>query len=494
VRWVARHTHGVALGAALLLATLLTPALAAPAGGPAPPQVAAAAANGFAMMHGDPASSDTTPASGPGPGRVRVTPVVLGAACASVMVGSDGYPLATCTEITTREPTVVLISPTSGLPLASLSLPAGPSVLGGVYDYLDNHDRVVIVSGTNDLLRIAHERTEAGWKLVVASSVSLTAPVIRECGSARCDVVVGLTPDASGLVWFATLHGLVGTVDPRTGGVQTVALPAGELIANSISTELGYTAVATDHALYLFRAGRKAVPQELFREPYDRGGPRKPGQLSDGTGATPVFFGPHAAAGYVSITDNARPHEHLLVWAVPPGRTEPFEPTLVCDVPVLTQLTNSGTEDAPIAYDRTVIVTDTYGYPYPSGTVGRASPTSAPFVGGLTRVDLWTTGRGCRTVWNSSARSSALPRLSLADDMIQTVVATRLETAETSVYGDAAYYAVIDAATGRIVQRTYLGSGPTFDMLQLVGTTTPAGVMYQGTLGGYVRIAPDVSG
>ncbi|MFD0331903.1 hypothetical protein ACFQZC_36455 [Streptacidiphilus monticola] len=104
--------------------------------------------------------------------------------------------------------------------------------------------------------------------------------------------------------------------------------------------------------------------------PYDRGPGRKPGQLSWGTGATPSFFGPGDGTEYVTITDNAAPHENLLVYRVAGG------PTPVCTTPVLTQYAASGTEDAVIASGSSVFVTDTYGYPYPALPAG--APPASP--------------------------------------------------------------------------------------------------------------------
>jgi streptogramin lyase len=468
----------VAVTAATTTAAAAT--TASPAGRATPPQSAFTAANGFAMMHGDPASSDTTPVAGPA-GSVTATNHVVGAVCPSVLVGSDGMPIATCTEITTRKPTVMLLDPATGATLATLSLKASGSALGGVYTYLDQHNRVVMVDGNSDLLRIAHVRTATGWKLEVVSSTSLGSAIKQECGTATCDAVVGLVADRTGKVWFATQHGEVGVLQPSTGRIATLQLPKGEIVGNSISEQDDSLAVVTDHALYLLRLKNGAI-QRLWRRSYDRGGPRKPGQLTDGSGTTPVFFGPHHASPYLAIVDNARPREHLLVYRLP-------HPRLICRTTVLRTDKDSGTEDAPIGYDRTVIVSDTYGFPYPAGTTGTASPARASFQGGMTRVDINKSGTGCTTKWDRAIRSAALPRLSLANHRIDTVISTPAASDETNVYGDTYSYATISERTGRIMTKDLLGSGPTDDTLQLVGTTTPSGVMYQGTLTGYLRIA-----
>lgn len=462
--------------------------------GPPPKQNPATAPNGFGFMHGDSASSDTTPVAGPGTRPISTTDVSVGAVCASVVVGQDGYPVAVCTQVTNRQPTAFLIDPATGKQLASYAMPRGKSLLAGVYVYIDNRDRLVVADGTNTILRLAHVHSTSGWSFRVASRLSIAGPVRRECGSDNCDTTVGLTPDYAGRVWFATVGGLVGYADPRTHRVVSMHLPKGEQVANSISSVPGYVAVVSDHALYLFTSVRGRI-RELWRLPYDRGPARKPGQLSWGSGTTPVFFGPRDGAQYVAVTDNARPHERLLVVRMPARhRRTGFRPRLACRIPVLTTTANSGTELAPIGSGRSVFLTSSYGWAYPPGAAqGPSTPSSAPFDGGMTRVDVNRSGTGCRRVWDRTIRSSALPRLSLADNLIYTIIGKPATPGETSEYADRSYYAVIRARTGRIAAMRYLGSGPTYDPLVLVGTTTRRHVFYNGTLTGWLRIAPATS-
>lgn len=68
----------------------------------------------------------------------------------------------------------------------------------------------------------------------------------------------------------------------------------------------------------------------VWRQAYDRGEARKPGQLSHGSGSTPTFFGDRTGAEFVVITDNASPRENLLVYRARDGRE-------VCRLPILTE-------------------------------------------------------------------------------------------------------------------------------------------------------------
>jgi hypothetical protein len=137
-----------------------------------------------------------------------------------------------------------------------------------------------------------------------------------------------------------------------------------------------------------------------------------------------------------------------------------------------------------------VFVASTYGYPYPAAPEGAepTQPATAPFRGGLTRVDL--TASGCTVRWDTTVRSAAVPRLSVADGLIYTVQRTnRVQPGESSALDDYALLA-LDAATGGVRASHLLGLGLPTDTLQLAGTIVPSGVIYQGTISGIFRIAP----
>lgn len=110
-----------------------------------PPQAPAAGPNGTSFMHGDSASSSTTLEPGPGVGRISARFTELASACPTILAGEDSYPVAMCTAIRDRTPTVHLLDPATGASLASLALPTGgANVFGGIYAYLDNQGRVVV--------------------------------------------------------------------------------------------------------------------------------------------------------------------------------------------------------------------------------------------------------------------------------------------------------------------------------------------------------------
>lgn len=444
---------------------------AQPAWGPFAPPNPYLGPTGTSTMHGDASSSDATPLAGPG-SSVVVEALPLGAACPTVLAGSDDLTVALCTSILGQIPTVYLFDRGARSVSAQLPLVKG-SLLGGVYAYLDESNRLVAVDGSRRLVRVAHERTPSGsWRLFVETAIDLSGAI------SLGDNVTGLAPDWAGNVWFATGAGVVGVVD-RSGGTRTVNLPAGERVQNSISTSPRGTAVATTHALYQLGLSSDGAPEVDWRAPYERGSARKPGQLSWGTGSTPTYFGPHTGSDFLTIVDNADNQVHLLVYRATSGE-------LVCSQPVLA-MGGPGSENSPIGIGSSVFVASTYGYPYPTvpDDAGPAVPDSAPFTGGMTRVDV--DDSGCHVVWDNAVRSSAVPRLSAADGEIYTV--TRIGAAATSPL-DGFAYTVLDPASGAVEFSQPMPGTILSDTLQMSPLINANREILQGTITGIVRLAP----
>ncbi len=450
---------------------------------PLPPQNPAAAAHGLSGQHGDSAASDTSDLPGPGVGSVDGEFMTLLAACPSILVASDGYPLAVCTQILNLTPIVLLLDPEGAQPLASLEIARDSDLFGGVYPFLDQEDRVVVIDGRDQLLRIGHTRDAQGaWQLRVDSSVTIADAMGGPCEIEPCDSVIGLAPSYDGSVWFATTGGRVGVVSEDGARVAAISLPPGERIANSIATAPAGTAVVTDTALYLLRLQADGSPGIAWRAEYDRGPARKPGQLSHGSGTTPTFFGPKLGVEYVTIVDNASPLEHLLVF-----RSD-GPPVPVCEIE-LPEPTGLGTENSPIGAGRSVFVTGTYGTSYPRlpADAGDSEPSSALPAGGLTRVDLTSDGSGCQVVWTNALQAAAVPKLSVADTLIYTIEREPLEAADSAA---SFAYAVVDPERGALLARERVASGPLQDTMQLAGTIAPGRVIYQGAVAGILRIRP----
>lgn len=429
---------------------------------------------GTSTMHANAASSDATVNPGPGSGPVSIINTNYGAVFPTILMGSDGLIVSVATRLENRTPYVYLLNPST---LESLATPmelvksTTSELAGGIYSYLDNNDRLVLVDANGYLKRISHTQAAGGsWSLNVESSVQIGYPD-----------VVGLVPDYQGRVWFATAQGtsvgsgaVVGYYDPSTAQTAHFTLPAGEQVANSISSSPAGVAVASTAALYLFGAGTNA-PEQLWRQGYEAGPGRKPGQLSWGTGATPAFFGPDTGYEFLTITDNAAPQENIIVYQT--GSGDP-----VGSVPLLTAGLNSGNEDAAIAVGNSIYYPSTYGYQYPKSAENPTNsiPESAPFVGGMQRVDVLPDG-SLQTVWsNNTVISAGEPRLSVLDNIIYTM---SVDT-NTGVYS----VITIDPDTGAILSSTPYGASSGDNPLQMVSMISPDGVLYQGTERGLIRV------
>ena len=380
---------------------------------------------GAACMHGDMESSDTTPLSGPGFSDAQVDSHNFLSACPTILVRSDGYPFVLSTSILTRSPVARILDPETGNEMGHLSLNAG-SLLGGVYAYLDSQDRLVMVDGDQNLIRIKARRKKtisgSKWSLFIEESLSLLS-VTDHCGSDDCDAVVSINAGADGTLWFVTQQAVAGIVSPETSSIQTLKLGIDERIDNSFSTTSdGRAAIVTNKALYLLKQQEDNTPQVIWRHEYDNGSARKPGQLSHGSGSTPTFFGPVTGTDYVTITDNADNCISLIVRDAQNG-------SLLCQKEIFTCGVNSGTENSAIGIGNTVIVASTYGYTYPKLPEGAevSIPEDADFVGGMVRVDLGECPEApssclpCKIVWENTVRSVAVPKLSTGDGYIYTV-------------------------------------------------------------------------
>lgn len=451
--------------------------------------------NGIACMHGDSQSSDTTPLAGPGipkTGQWEVRSVDLGGACPTIMVGNDGLIQVLATKrigsnFSFLQPCVYVLDPESGDVLGSLECPKG-SLLGGVYAFLDEQDRMVFVDGSNTLIRVAHDAS--GANLHIDSRVSLGSFLAMRKG----DQVVGVVPDWQGHIWIASAHGGVAVVDLESRRIQATvlnAIAAEETVDNSISASPSGVVVASSHALYMLNSPEvdasgsnksSGKPRILWHQPYDRGSARKPGQLSWGTGASPTFFGP-TGAEFVAITDNADNQEHILVFDAATGSPLPevgvFSPG------------QSGTECSLIGIDKTIIASCSYGYPYPRvpDNAGQSVPHSAAFAPGLERWDVDTSASTLRLSWRrDDVYCAVVPRYSAADGLIYLCERKPFG----AVDGVRISAAAIDMKTGQTVHTQDLPGIITVfgvDTLQMVGTIDSNGTWWQGTVGGVFRIS-----
>ncbi|EGD55096.1 hypothetical protein [Gordonia neofelifaecis] len=427
------------------------------------------------LMHGDPESSDSTAYRGPGKNGHVVASSVPGGVCAATFVGSDGYPISLCTAYVAgtppqfATPVVTMFDPRTAQVVARLPLTKG-KLLGGVYGFLDNENRVVVADGSGRILRVGHHRAGAGWTLRIDEATDVS----KQIGG---DGITGLAPDYQGRTWFATTGGVIGTVLPD-GRIGATHLPKGEELGNGLTIRRSGASVLTTHALYEMQADANGVPRTVWRRAYDSGAARKPGQLTWGSGTTPTYFGP-GGDGWVAIVDSAAV-PNLIVYNSDDG-------SQVCRTRAFAAA-NQGTENSPMAWGDSLVIPSTYGFQYPPMAVsgGPSDPAFAPFRGGMTRIDV--RDGECKRVWeNTTDRMATLPRLSRADGMIHGLAYGPYLPVPQQV-GPVNYVAV-DFQTGRRVVTRQVGVAPADEPMQLTGMIAPGGVLWQGTITRMLKIA-----
>ena len=509
----------VAVGLVLAVVLVAAAVPASAQSGAVAPRPPGQGPDGTATLHGDAWSTDTLPGRGPG-AAPTVTGLPTGSTCSSVFVGGDGMPVALCTAYlgltppTPLAPTVVVFDPATGAPLAQVQLAKG-TLLGGVYGYLDDRDRVVVADGNRRLLAVGHERdpgplgSVGAWRMRVDVLAELDGAVPAG------DAVTGLGPGFDGRVWFATSGGVVGTVRPgEQGSVHTLALPPGERITNGLTVREGGASILTTRALYEVDSGSEGTPTIRWRRGYAGGPARKPGLLAYGSGTTPTYFGTGAvpdsggAGGLVAITDDAvRPE--LVVYRRADGSE-------VCRMPAFATTEDpssaaadgtlirgpAATENSIIATGDALVLVNTYGFQYPPFAVdGPSVPDRAAYTGGMTRVDV--SGAGCRRAWTSTSRTASLPKLTRDDRLVHALAYGPIPQAPGSAEDELGsgfaqkagpvFFTSTDVETGREVARDPVGVAPVDEPMELTGTIAPgpggAPVAWQPTLARMLRIA-----
>jgi hypothetical protein len=118
-------------------------------------------------------------------------------------------------------------------------------------------------------------------------------------------------------------------------------------------------------------------------------------------------------------------------------------------------------------------------------------PETASFIGGMTRVDVREDGHGCDVIWDNTVRSAAVPKLSLPDNLITTIIRHKpLGDKHGTSVADKFFYAAVDPVTGKQLTEQFVGG-------HHGGGSDPdgwhhrlGGAIYQGTVAGIIRILP----
>ena len=433
-----------------------------------PPRHPFMAPNGRSNLHNDAFQTDVYWTRGPLGRGIRVNSNMQDADCASVTFDSRGRIVTICVGV--EGPRLVLLDPRTLNELGRMQLPpripGSGSIFtdfaGGGYFYLDHRDRAVVPTTTRHVFVVAVRGN--GFQLERDYDVGGVVPV--------GDKIISALPDWSGRLWFASVNGVVGTIDPATGAVRSRDLR--EPNGNSFAVDDGGGVyIVTDGALYRFDAGRDGSPRITWRASYKNVGIQKPGQSQKGSGTTPTVMG----RSLVAITDNADPMNVVVFKRARRVRGS----RRVCEEPVFRKGA-SNTDQSLIAAGNSIIAENNYGYSGPAATMNGA--TTQP---GIQRVDL--RGGRCHTVWRSrEIAPSVVPKLSLQTGLVYTYTKpARRDRA------DAWYLTALSFCTGRTVYSRLAGTGFGHNNNYAPVTLGPDGSAYVGVLGGLVQLRDSVA-
>src|SRR4029077_3437687 len=153
--------------------------------------------------------------SGPLGRNPEVLSTLQSAECASLTLDSQGRIVTICVGV--EGPTLVMMDAATLDQLASFPLPprsgGGGGVFsdfsGGGYFYLDEQDRAVIPTNNHQIWVVGETTSPTGGPAFqLATTYDLTTVVQPTEGIISC------LPDWGGTLWFVTVNGLVGTIDP----------------------------------------------------------------------------------------------------------------------------------------------------------------------------------------------------------------------------------------------------------------------------------------
>jgi hypothetical protein len=467
-----------------------------PSGIPTPPiyQNPYMAANNFSEIHLNAYQTDTTSANGPA-SLASDTAVQQGPI--SPMNGIGGTMAFTSTGLlvtirvgqassTQQYQTLELIDPVTLNVITSRQLPprvdpGGVSFAGGGYFYLDNLDRVVCVTSTQQIRIYSIVLTPKGYHFHRDQTYDLGAAI-----GDQNDILNSVLPDSAGNLWFITKDARIGYVDP-SGNISISSLldapgadPTETNTKSFATDENGGVFAVSDFALYRYQAGPDGSVQFSWRAPYDRGVRTKSGQNQQGSGTTPTLFNDFDGNQFVAIADNADPFLHVNVYRRQTG-------DLVAQQAVFQdQSYTDSCENSLVAVNHSILVENNYGNDSPFSTFG--TQTTKP---GLDRVDFDPATHTATVAWHNGdiAIPSVVTQLSTGDGLIYTYAKS------TSGW----YFAAVGYDTGSIAAASspvpwsnVLGGLFANNYYSGLGIG-PDGSAYVGVFGGIVAWRPVVS-
>jgi hypothetical protein len=491
-----------------------------------PPQHPFMAPNERSNIHNDAYMTDVNRGAGPlGRGTTTASNFFL-RECGSIAFDSKGRIVTVCVGLdrpvlTLMEPVTLKVLAIYPLPLRDLSGLGGglfTDFSGGGYFYLDQEGRAVLPTTERHILVAEVVGPDSAPAFQIVRDFDVRAQTQGAGG------IVSVLPDWGGRLWFVTRQGVVGTIDPSSGHIGTMAL--GEGISNSFSVDSeGGVYIVSDKAMYRFDTGPDGGPKVTWRAEYSNSGIHKPGQSDAGSGTTPTLMG----SEFVAITDNADPMNVVVYRRA--NQLPASAGREVCRQAVFRPGAGN-TDQSLIGTDTSLVAENNYGYasplamelggvtepglarvdvvPLPAPAARHAKPKKKKAKG---KVKKKKKSKGkhkqrkkkrkrkkakkkprpapapalrnyeCKLVWTSPERApSVVPKLSLATGLVYTY--TKPKRADNA---DAWFFTALDFRTGETIFKRYSGAGLGYNNNYAPVTLGPDGTAYVGTLGGLTR-------
>jgi hypothetical protein len=344
----------------------------------------------------------------------------------------------------------------------------------GTYFYLDNQDRAVVPTTINTIQVVQAPDLVKRKKFELVREYDLADYMVP----GKDDSPAFALPDWDGkYYWFASVQGIVGTIDIDTGVVRTMRLD-GELIENSFAVGEDGVFIISDHAMYRFSRDSSGNPIVDWHTTYDRGTRSKPGHITRGSGTSVTLAGT-PQDGLVVITDNAEPRINLLFVRRSDG-------AIVCSTPLFEE-GKSGTDLTAIAFehaDENGEGIGVYSAIVENNWAHHTFPISHPEPG-LTRVDATRHDDGtcsCGEVWASNERSIGGFRLSFGNGLVYQY------GKDESSLNTKWYFTAVDFATGKTVYKKLTGTGLGYNNWAGSLFLHPDGMVYSTTIFGLVMM------
>lgn len=427
------------------------------------------APNPDSNIHGDAAMTDAYTDRGVlDPRDAEVLSRHLGGVCASMLFDSRGRIIAVCVNATrvtlnVLDPGTLEVLDREHVADRPFRIDFATNFTGGGYAVLDEQERVVLPTADGRITR---------WSVADASgSASIEAVDEVDVGDELADgeAITSAVPAVDGSLWLVGNLGTVALLDGES--VQSTRFEDADIENSFAVGEDGRAWVVTSKELVALK-DRGGRPTVTWRQPYDSGSHRKPGQTSRASGTTPTLVSDER---YVAITDNADPRMHVVVYDTDPAVAQGDRE--VCRVPVFAK-DRSATDNTLIALGDSLFVENNFGYDLYTATFGRSVEP------GMTRIDV--DAGGCETVWaNDEVRIPSVVSKGTTDGVIATY------TKGESVAGlDAWHFTAIDATSGEVMWRRLAGTGPMANNHYAAIYVGSDGSLYVGATGGILALVP----